>query len=70
MNEPTNSDILTTVRDILTAVGTLNRDLHLFRDVTESRFGLMGERFDRLEGRFELTLETRFDNVELDSDPA
>ncbi len=42
MKEPTN-------RDILTAVEGLTRDVHLFRDVTESRFGLMGERFDRVD---------------------
>jgi hypothetical protein len=46
MKQPTN-------RDILTAVEGLTRDLHLFRDVTESRFGLMGERFDGIDKRFD-----------------
>ncbi|MEA2664504.1 MAG: hypothetical protein QOI11_1448 [Candidatus Eremiobacteraeota bacterium] len=38
-----------TKRDLFTAVDGLARDLRLFRDVTESRFAVMGERFDRVE---------------------
>ncbi len=57
MKQPTN-------RDILTAVEVLTRDLHLFRDVTESRFGLMGERFDGIDERFD-GIDKRFDGIDL-----
>ncbi len=56
MHEPTN-------RDILAAVEALGRDVHLFRDTTEARFSLIGERFDGLENRFD-GLEGRLGGLE------
>ena len=38
-----------TTREAFTDTKALERELHLFRDATESRFGLMSERFDRVE---------------------
>jgi archaellum component FlaC len=56
MNETTN-------RDILTAVEALGRDIHLFRDMTESRFGLMDERIDSVDKRLD-RMDERFDRVD------
>jgi hypothetical protein len=38
-----------TTRETFTGTKAAERELHLFRDVTESRFGMMSERFDRVE---------------------
>lgn len=38
-----------TTRKTFTDTKALERELHVFRDVTESRFGLISKRFDRVE---------------------